>query len=78
MAGFGEKLKRERARAGLSQSQLAEAAGLSKGGICDLEAGRRQPAWDTVQRLAAALGVDCTAFADAAGKTISRPKKRKT
>ena len=49
----------------LTQIQLAQAAGMHRQGIAKLEGGERSPTWDTVQKLAAALGVDCTAFQDA-------------
>ena len=69
MTAFGKKLKELREAAGLTQTELAKKAGLSQGGIANLEQGRTQPAWDSVQALAAALGVDCTAF--------NEPKKGK-
>jgi predicted ATPase/class 3 adenylate cyclase len=55
---FGEMLRRARVAAGLSQEELAERAGLSARGISDLERGaRRVPRRDTVELLAAALGL---------------------
>ncbi len=59
---FGVKLREFRERAGLTQPQLAERAGLSKAGVADLEQGRREPTWGTVQALADALGVSCDDF----------------
>jgi transcriptional regulator with XRE-family HTH domain len=59
---FGMRLKELREQAGLTQPQLAEQAKLSKAGIADLEQGRREPSWATVQALCAALGVSCEAF----------------
>src|SRR5579859_1760930 len=53
---FGALLRSYRTRAGLTQEELAERAGLSRRGIADLERGaRRAPHADTVQRLGAAL-----------------------
>ena len=63
---FHARLRELRESASLSQAALAERAGMSKGGVADLEQGRRQPGWETVQKLAKALGVDCTAFAEEA------------
>jgi transcriptional regulator with XRE-family HTH domain len=60
--GFADSLKRLRAERGLSQSELAERAGLSQNGISQWEAGTREPSWSNVLALAAALGVPCTAF----------------
>jgi predicted ATPase/class 3 adenylate cyclase len=55
---FGDLLRRTRQAAGLTQSELAERAGLSVRGINDLERGvRRHPRRDTVALLATALGV---------------------
>jgi len=61
--GFGARLKELREAAKLSQAQLAEQAGMNVFGIAKLEQGQREPSWATVQSLAKALGVDCTAFA---------------
>lgn len=78
---FGPRLKELRTAAGLTQPELAEKAGMSKGGIADLEQGRNQPAWETVLKLAAALGVDCKAFqqqpADPDPARRGRPRKPK-
>src|SRR5919201_5594076 len=54
--GFGERLRRYRITAGLTQETLAERTGLSVRGIADLERGvRRFPHVDTIRRLADAL-----------------------
>jgi predicted ATPase/DNA-binding CsgD family transcriptional regulator/DNA-binding XRE family transcriptional regulator len=58
---FAVLLRRYRARAGLSQEELAERAGLSRRGISDLERGERQsPRSTTVRRLADALNLNLT------------------
>ena len=58
---FGAMLRRLRRRAGLSQQELAERAGLSLRGIADLERGAwRSPYPATVRRLVQALGLDPT------------------
>src|SRR4051812_22326297 len=80
---FGLKLKELRHHAGLTQPGLAEKAGMSKGGIADLEQGINKPSWETVQALAAALGVSCEAFqappsADAQPRGRGRPPKADT
>lgn len=50
-------LRAHRARAGLSQPALAARAGVPVGTLRNLEQGiRTNPEWETVQRLAAALG----------------------
>jgi transcriptional regulator with XRE-family HTH domain len=64
MASFADRLKEVRERKGLSQYALARITGLSKQGLSNLELGAREPSWDTVQRLALALGVSCTEFVD--------------
>jgi transcriptional regulator with XRE-family HTH domain len=63
---FAERLRHLREKAGLSQYALARQAGLSKQAVSNLEAGNREPTWQTVQLLALALGVDCGAFVDPA------------
>jgi len=59
---FGARLKELREAAGLSQPELAEKVGMSKGGIAHLEQGWREPSWKTVRALAKALGVTCLDF----------------
>jgi transcriptional regulator with XRE-family HTH domain len=59
---FADKLKELRLGAGLTQTQLAEKAGMHRQGIAKLEMGEREPTWQTVQALARALGVSCQAF----------------
>ncbi|HYW89390.1 MAG TPA: helix-turn-helix domain-containing protein, partial [Chloroflexota bacterium] len=57
--GVGELLRRHRVAARLTQEELAERAGLSVRGLSDLERGtHRAPHRDTLQRLAAALGLE--------------------
>jgi Zn-dependent peptidase ImmA (M78 family)/DNA-binding XRE family transcriptional regulator len=50
-------LLRIRKNCGMSQEQLAEASGLSRGAYRNLEKGRADPRTDTLKSLAAALGV---------------------
>jgi transcriptional regulator with XRE-family HTH domain len=64
MPWFAGRLKDLREGAGLSQYALAKRSGLSKQALSNLELGAREPTWETVQRLALALGVDCRAFVD--------------
>lgn len=74
---FQRRLQELRKESGLTQAQLAEKAGMSIGGVRDLEQGRNAPSWETVVILAGALGVDCRAFqADVARKKPGGPKKR--
>ncbi len=74
---FAMRLKELRHAAGLSQPELAGLAGMTKAGICDLEQGRNQPTWATVQSLAEALGVTPNDFRPVASKpTGKRPKKK--
>jgi transcriptional regulator with XRE-family HTH domain len=76
---FGGRLKELREQAGLTQEQLAHAAGLTKDGIAQLEQGRRSPSWETVLAVAEALKVSCEAFAvapvDRGRPAIGRPRK---
>ena len=56
---FASLLRQLRAQAGLTQEQLAEAAGISTRGVSDLERGVTRTAHnDTARLLAAALGLD--------------------
>jgi transcriptional regulator with XRE-family HTH domain len=62
MTPFARRLWELRDAAELTQSQLAERAGLHRQGIAKLELGEREPTWATMQALARALGVSCEAF----------------
>jgi transcriptional regulator with XRE-family HTH domain len=76
---FPERMKQLRAEAGLSQSGLAKASGLSLGVIHDYEQGKREPTMRSLFKLARALGVSAEAFADcedvATKKTVRRKKR---
>ncbi|SLN17555.1 anaerobic benzoate catabolism transcriptional regulator [Pseudoruegeria aquimaris] len=50
-------IRRERAKSGLSLSALAEAAGLAKSTLSQLESGRGNPSIETLWAIATALGV---------------------
>jgi transcriptional regulator with XRE-family HTH domain len=54
---MGERFKRLRRAAGLSQSQLAKAAGVPIGSLRQWEYGIRTPLLDAAARVAMALGV---------------------
>jgi len=52
-------LKACRDLSGISQADLAAAVGVDKTTISDLERGKnKNPSWETVSKIAAALGVD--------------------
>ena len=55
---FSIRLKRLRKQTRLTQGSLADRAGLSVQAISALENGTRAPSWETVRRLAFALGVE--------------------
>ena len=61
---FAGRLRELREAAGLTTYALAKRCGLTKQALYRLEEGSNEPTWQTVQRLASALGVDCTAFSD--------------
>jgi transcriptional regulator with XRE-family HTH domain len=54
------RLRSIRERSALTQFELAERAGLSKGAILKIEAGRSEPRPATIRKLAEALGVQPT------------------
>ena len=61
---FGENLRAQRERAGLSQERLSALARLHRTEISLIERGRRDPRLSTVVRLADALGVPAAALLD--------------
>lgn len=57
---------------GYSQQQLAVAVGTSQSHIAKIEAGALNVYWDTVERLASALGVTLDELADAMRRTKAK------
>ena len=49
-------IRQVRAERGLTQSRLAELAGIDQGDLSRIEAGDRDPRWSTIVRISAALG----------------------
>jgi transcriptional regulator with XRE-family HTH domain len=73
---FGARLVRLREAAGVSQYALAKMTGLTRQSLSYLETEGGDPGWDTVQRLAKALGLSCEAFEDE-GLTLPEYKRGK-
>ena len=61
---FSRRLRELRRAAGLTQAELVKRSGVSKQAVSNLELGNREPTWETVRRLARALGVSVVAFDD--------------
>ncbi|HTU19228.1 MAG TPA: helix-turn-helix transcriptional regulator [Gemmataceae bacterium] len=61
---FAGRLCHLREQARLTTYALAKKCGLTKQALYRLENGSSEPTWQTVQLLAAALGVEVTAFVD--------------
>ncbi|GAB3843218.1 helix-turn-helix domain-containing protein [Nesterenkonia populi] len=70
----GLRLKQTRTAQGLSLSRLAANAGIGKGSLSELEAGRRNPTLSTLYALADALGTPLTdLLPDHPGTQVSSP-----
>jgi transcriptional regulator with XRE-family HTH domain len=70
----GERLRAARRERGLSVGALAEAAGVGKGSLSEIENGIRNPTLSTLQSVAGALGVPlATLIADQAGARVTSP-----
>ena len=70
----GGRLRAARRDLGLSVSALADAAGIGKGSLSEIENGIRNPTLSTLYALAGALGVPlATLLAGQAGATIASP-----
>jgi transcriptional regulator with XRE-family HTH domain len=70
----GERLRAARRERGLSLGALAEAAGIGKGSLSEIENGIRNPTLSTLYALAGALGVPLAALlAGQAGATVASP-----
>jgi transcriptional regulator with XRE-family HTH domain len=71
---FPGRLRELRERAGLTQEQLADRAGVKRDAVARWESGRREPGWSSVLALADALGVTPDAFTqEPASRSQPRP-----
>ena len=68
----GDRVRQLRAACGLTQAQLAEKPGMATQAVSRIERGERSPTLETLDKLAAALGVGLGELADA-GQTLPRP-----
>lgn len=68
---IAESVQRERLRAGLSLSALAEAAGVAKSTLSQLEARKGNPSIETLWAIATALGVPFAQFFEVATPDIA-------
>jgi transcriptional regulator with XRE-family HTH domain len=76
-SGFGARLKAIREGKGWTQKQLGEGADVHANTIAKLERSEQEPNWPLVLKLAAALGVDCTAFSGGDDVTPDDPATEK-
>jgi transcriptional regulator with XRE-family HTH domain len=77
---IGRQLQKLRQAAGISQPDLAQAAGIPVGTLRGLEQGRRIPRLDTAGKLAHALGISLDALlgdGDKGAPARPAPAKRK-
>lgn len=72
---FPELLQHLRQKAGMTQADLATAAGLSLGIIRDYEQGRKEPAMRSAFKLAEVLGVSCEKFKETLSGTAEPQAK---
>lgn len=78
-SSLGRWLRAIRAEQRLSQRGLADRAGLSRSYVCDIERGRgSQPSMNTLDKLAAALGLSRNELMKAAGMIEGGPNDRQT
>jgi XRE family transcriptional regulator, regulator of sulfur utilization len=54
---LGKRLATLRKKKGMSMEKVAYEASISKGNLCDIEAGRRNPRYCTLRSIAHALGM---------------------
>ena len=64
MSGIGAKIKDARKKAGLTQVELAVAAGMSRSYLADVEGGRYNPSVKKLVSIAAVCGVDLNFLVD--------------
>jgi len=69
----GQRVRQLRTASGFTQAQLAERAGMATQAVSRIERGERSPTLETLDKLAAALGVGLAELADPA-QALPRPK----
>ena len=74
---FAARVKEIRRRRGLTQAQLAERIGRSVNAISALERGVSLPNFETLERLADALGISVRDLFDVEGEGVSDPKRER-
>jgi DNA-binding XRE family transcriptional regulator len=72
---FGQLVKVLREEHKLTQQELADKAGMPTATVSQLEHSRRKPTWESVVRLARALGVPTDAFSDCDEVRLTPPGK---
>lgn len=72
---IGERLRRARQKAGLTQAALAEAAGVTDETISRVERGAYEPALSTLMAIVTALDVDLSAVAEPEVRGRSSPNR---
>lgn len=58
---FGQNIRKARTKAGLTQEQLAERAGLHKNYYARVERGEENPSYETIEKIVKALKVKSSA-----------------
>lgn len=69
---IGDAIRRRRSDLGMTQGQLAEAAGVLRTSVANVEAGRQRAPLHLVYRLCVALGVEVSAIIPRVGE-VARP-----
>jgi len=54
---FGQNIRKARTKAGLTQEQLAEQAGLHTNYYARVERGEENPSYETIEKIIKALGI---------------------
>ena len=67
LVAFGKRLRAARKAAGLTQSELAERASIHRVSVARFEAGKVDPSFTTVVRLAEVIGISPAALSDDPG-----------
>jgi transcriptional regulator with XRE-family HTH domain len=71
---FKDKLRQLREAVGLTEAELARHSGVPYGTLHNYVLGNRKPSLANAVRLARALDVDCTAFADCDDIAPAKPQ----
>lgn len=74
---IGNKIKSIRISLGLSQKDFGEKCGISDASICEWETGKKEPSYQSIQKIISAYKVNPSVFFEANGGDCNHSETKK-